>query len=1077
MGMSLNRDQSRGMMARGTLSSRVLGSASHRSELSVPREDRVVLDFRMVVNVHRSGRVESALGTSAFPGKTIARFGAALAIFLCAWTAAATTLTVSVNGGAPVNADYSTTHVFVDEVAGDAVTVTAFFDPQTNGVATAEVLTNLNRRDRAQLDANGDGIEDGIKPPDARNFAPGEDANYFKAFAMTQVAGGFQLTLNAANAGPAKTGAYRLTARYRLNGEAAGTWHYFNNDGGHRDHAIVVSPKKTRDMVMYEINPLTVEAEGTLESQRSTFVDLWDGPGSTRFPRWNLDYLRGLGCNWLWFQPIHPMGIDGRHLSAADINARAPGTGATTWRWNGGAPFEDVNYPYTFGSPYAVKNFFEIEPRMSKANTRAAALQEFRDFVNAADAGGANSVNVMLDAPFNHTAWDAELAAMGVQYFSSGASPTDEIRNREARFFSRSGNYAMRASGAGNIAVAPDRGDFGKFFDTLDVYYGRYASLVAQNPQDNGNRNHEGDWFDYSIGDENSFGDGNGHFDGITQKTWRYFADYCLFWLTQTGCTAGTSPADQVWKGIDGLRADFGQGIPPQAWEYMINVARSRKWAFVFMAESLDGGAVTYRSARHFDVLNENILFAMKGLSPAGNTMTSDFRGLFESRRAAYGQGLVLLNTVSHDEDHYLDPWQALVRFAACSAIDGVPMIFPGQELGISTFYGYDLMEKNFGKYIPHFKTYNSLQPLWNDPSFGNHQLYPVYAGINAARQTSPALRSPNRYFLDQLGGGTHQRIFSTAKYEAPNASPATSDVVFAFTNLDRDASPSGTFNVAITQNGSNLFGIKAGRNYNVVNLSAYGASRRQIKLWGTGRTGAEVLASGVFVALNKVPTADSEWGTAPYEAQFLKLLDTTSPSAAVAQPSGPNAFGYAIGRVAAFSWAAVAPDSEGVVPWYRVTIRRNGVIVDTFVTSATTVSVDDAEGTSASLSVQAVNPNDTSQTGPASAASVAVKRLNAAADEDGDGLLNSAEDAAGTNPFDPESRFRIISVVRQNESSVQVVWASVAGRKYLLEAAGDLATGFAPVSGVVQSTGSTTQFTDTAGTDDHRFYRVTVVP
>ena len=34
------------------------------------------------------------------------------------------------------------------------------------------------------------------------------------------------------------------------------------------------------------------------------------------------------------------------------------------------------------------------------------------------------------------------------------------------------------------------------------------------------------------------------------------------------------------------------QGLPPQAWEYIINKARARKWNFVFMSESLDGGAV-----------------------------------------------------------------------------------------------------------------------------------------------------------------------------------------------------------------------------------------------------------------------------------------------------------------------------------------------------------------------------------------------------------------------------------------------------------------------------------------------------
>ncbi|MFT5108129.1 MAG: hypothetical protein ACI8XO_001179 [Verrucomicrobiales bacterium] len=31
---------------------------------------------------------------------------------------------------------------------------------------------------------------------------------------------------------------------------------------------------------MYELNALNIESEGTLESQRSTFVHLWDGPGS-----------------------------------------------------------------------------------------------------------------------------------------------------------------------------------------------------------------------------------------------------------------------------------------------------------------------------------------------------------------------------------------------------------------------------------------------------------------------------------------------------------------------------------------------------------------------------------------------------------------------------------------------------------------------------------------------------------------------------------------------------------------------------------------------------------------------------
>ena len=269
-----------------------------------------------------------------------------------------------------------------------------------------------------------------------------------------------------------------------------------------------------------------------------------------------------------------------------------------------------------------------------------------------------------------------------------------------------------------------------------DVYFGRYAALVPNSSQ-TGNHLSEGDWFDYSIGREDSYGDQNGHFDGITRNVWRYFSDYILYWLDKTGCPNGT-PASQTAKGIDGLRADFGQGLPPQCWEYIINKVRSRKWDFVFMSESLDGGVVTYRSNRHFDILNENIVFPLKSASTA-----SDYRAIFEDRRSAYGQGLVLLNTTSHDEENYDDPFQALVRYAACSAIDGAPMIFYGQELGIARTGSFDLYELNFGKLIPQFKKFNSLQPIFHNRSYGVDYLWPVYAAINQARGFSAALRSP----------------------------------------------------------------------------------------------------------------------------------------------------------------------------------------------------------------------------------------------------------------------------------------------------------------------------------------------
>ncbi len=1046
-------------------------------------------------------------------------------------SANATTLTVTGPNGT-VDANYSTSHVFVDEIAGDSVPITFFLDTQTNApavVEAAEILTNLNRRDRATLDANTDQIEDGIVPPNADLIPAGNDNNYYKAYTMTPVSGGYTITLNAT-----KTGAYRATGRYRLTGEQANTYHYFNSETTSpnvfkRDHAIVVSPTEARDVRLYEVNTLNIEASGTQFNQRSTFEDLSDRPGAIhtnplRANNWNLDYVKNLGINWLWFQPFHPYGIEGRHLSAKNINDRQPpppgDPGATTWLWNGGSTSEDVNFPYELGSPYAVKNFWEIEPRMSATFNagnstqlnRDNAMIAFQNFVADADTAG---VNIMPDAAFNHTAWDVELGEPGIATASgnpniswmaaqgaSGWLKTDLIHDRELRVFTRLGDYRLRANFYSNffnnnIAPAPDRTDFGKFLDVCEVFFGRYAALVgAQDGSEVNNYNSEGDWIDYTPSDWN--GSSGGSFDAFTRASWRYFAQYAPYWLGKTrlaGQNRNSLPSDgnaatrRAWdaRGIDGLRCDFGQGLPPQSWEYIINVARSYKWNFVFMAETLDNGAPAYRSNRQFDILNET---SFRDLRNASNAQS--YRTLFNDKRNAFGQGLVLLNTVSHDEDTFQNPWDGVVRYAVSSSQDGVPMIFPGQELGISTQYGYDLMEKNFGKYIPHFKTYNSMMPIWSNTDFGNDQLYPVYSAIGQARKFSTALRSSNRYFLYRTGaGGDDNNIFAVAKYQTANASPATSDVVFGFVNLDRNNDHAATYVADIGT--PNLFGIKAGRQYNTKNIAAYTAirsNRRDIWQWRVApygesdapqpRTGSDILANGIYVGLKKVPITDGDWSPAPYESQYLKLYDVTAPTTTPGTPSGPNPYAYSIGNSVTFTWPAVAADSEGVVPSYRVNVIVNGNTAGSFVTANTSYTFSGNIGDYVTITVQAVNPSDTGNAGPTSLASESIKTLDATADEDGDGTSNAAEQTAGTNPLNNASVFRIESIASVS-TNYTVTWSSVIGKNYLVESSPDLTSTFTALSGTIPASntppGTSTSYIDTNVTGSKKFYRVKIVP
>ena len=971
---------------------------------------------------------------------TSAAAGIGVALVCFAFQALAQPL-LTVNG---VNANYTTTHVFVDEVAGDAVPLTVLFTPNAANLTHVELFSNLNRRDRATADADGDGVEDGIRSPNGDLVVAGADTHYFKAYAMTDIGGGqYSYMLNAT-----RCGAYRLTARYKVAGNA--NWIYYNNFLSQRDHAIVVSPNKARDIVLYELNAITVESQGVAESERSTFVDLWDGAGTRTFDatnaKFNMNYITNLGVNWLWFQPIHPNGIAGRFTDP------------------------DTGLPFEVGSPYAVKNFFEINPLMSKANTRAAALQEFTNFVAAADAA---NVSIMLDAAFNHTAHDCELAASGVFYWGGVGNPGnwqpgDEIRNREPRVYSRTDAYDMRASGTGNIAPAPDRYDFGKWTDVKDVYFGRYAALWV-NSGSTGAHQNEGDWFDSSIGSENSSGGGNGHFDAITQNVWRYFADYVLFWLDKTGHPAGT-PANQSHQGIDGLRADFGQGLPPQAWEYLINKVRSRKWDFVFMCESLDGGPVTYRSNRHFDVLNENIVFDLKSASNA-----TDYRSLLENRRISYGQGLVLMNTTSHDEENYDDPFQALVRYSVGATIDGAPMIFYGQELGISRVFGFDRYSTT-GKIIPHFMKFNSLQPVLypGNRNFALDQLFPVYAGINQARQASRALRSSNRYFINQTSGAVHASIHAVAKYESANAAPNFSDVVFAFANLDRNNNPSGVFNVNIPQGPGNLFGIKSNRLYNVKNLAAYlGADgyRRDIWQWGAGGVaGSNVLANGVSVSLNRVPASATAWTNAPFEVQFLKLYDVTPPTAP-GTPATP--FAYVLGTNLTFTWSGVA-DSEGGIAGYHVLIDTtpggSNVFNGTVATTNQTVTGSYGQ----TLYARAASINNAGIEGTLSGISSGTILLDPNADQDGDGMSNQDEHLAGTNPLDANSLLRITGLADGNHL---LVWDSVPGINYQVLATTNLSVPMGAISPLIQASNSSSSYFDAALDPARKFYRIQVVP
>ena len=792
---------------------------------------------------------------------------------------------LTVNG---LNADYTTSKFFIDESKGESAHLHVVYEAPAEALAnTVQIYANVGRRDFWNADIDGNGVPDAIRPPDGYWYTAETTNGYYRAWPMTWDADAGVYTWDQ---DVDKTGAYRLTARYKVSGNT--NWFYYSALGsGIRDHAVVVSPKKVLEQNVYEVNGMTAKASSATLEGHSTFEDLIEGEDS--YAEFGIPYLNNIGANCLWFQPIHT----------------SSGYG--------------LKEGYLPGSPYAAKDYFTVSKWYGKSQTTEGALAEFKDFVSACDAGASpgmrtsnitskvGTINIMLDGVFNHTSWDAVVGEYGRQFLAATNYTRFTNENHEVEtitadtaigkvlpgWYANCSDYGAPATfyygpegGRHDIASGPDRGDFGKWLDTAELFYGNYSALVRHNPDDNGNYLNESDQYDYTS---------------MTQETewlWEYMGGYVPYWLEQTGHNFGNERMGQVDEngtayddyGIDGLRCDFGQGLPPQFWEYCINRARAKKWNFMFMAESLDGGKVSYRSNRHFDILNESFVFAARN---AGSP--SDLLAVTDDKKAAYNGGAVLLNLTSHDEVMpYSDPWKTASRYAMLATVKGLPMTMYGQEQGIvplvrdsggveegtivmpgERWTGFAKFELNFGKWVADFKTWNKLT-IWEQPAMGDgtsfeasHGMARLYGQINWAREGSPALQSDVQWMLDNTEGHRSGDVWAMAKAEEYGALANGKDAVLAFVLFVNDTHYATSQTFPIPAGAASMLGLEAGESYTARNLAA---SDPEQVLWT--KTTEELTSEGVWVNF----TADQN-GSAFYDdgamVYYLKLEKAVPPA------------------------------------------------------------------------------------------------------------------------------------------------------------------------------------------------------
>lgn len=114
-----------------------------------------------------------------------------------------------------------------------------------------------------------------------------------------------------------------------------------------KEKNVKIDPPVAAKASIYEVYVRNFTPEGTFKAM---------------IPR--LAELKQLGVNTLWLMPIHPVGIENRKG--------------------------------TFGSPYAIKDYMEVNPEFG---TKA-------DFKELVDSCHANGLHIIIDFVANHTAWD-----------------------------------------------------------------------------------------------------------------------------------------------------------------------------------------------------------------------------------------------------------------------------------------------------------------------------------------------------------------------------------------------------------------------------------------------------------------------------------------------------------------------------------------------------------------------------------------------------------------------------------------------------------------------------------------------
>ena len=374
------------------------------------------------------------------------------------------------------------------------------------------------------------------------------------------------------------------------------------------------------------------------------------------------------------------------------------------------------------GSPYAIKDYYDIDPDL--AVNVPERMKEFEQLVERTHRSG---LKMIMDFVPNHVAR---------QYHSdskpAGVKDLGETDNTELAFSAQNNFYYIPKESL-----------------HLDNIIGNKASYIETPARVSGNDVFNAwpsinDWYEtiklnYGIDYQNGR---STHFSPIPD-TWKKMTEILLFW-------AG--------KGVDGFRCDMAEMVPVEYWNYAIAQVKKQHPELKFIAEVYNPGE--YRNYIHtggFDYLYDKVgLYDTLRSIVRGENSATAITHCWQATDDIQDHMLHFLE--NHDEQRIASPFfvgnaeKALPALVVSATLDKAPMmIYAGQEIGEKGmgnegFSGEDGRTTIFDYWgVPSYqKLIRGIKYLDKDEA----KLYTFYRSIIKIINSSEAIREGKKFDL-----------------------------------------------------------------------------------------------------------------------------------------------------------------------------------------------------------------------------------------------------------------------------------------------------------------------------------------